>query len=160
VRRGNGITPLETELNDLLTLAFRSVREIEEDMLKNSKGLNLSISEMHLLQTVYDTGQGCTISMLSASQRISLPSVTAAVNKLAHKGYVEKQKSPADGRVVLVTLTRTGRKAVMAHRYFHTRMVRAVSQALNTDEQEAMLKGVQRLNQFFADKLHHEEKKI
>jgi len=143
----------------LLTLAYRSVEEIEEDMLKSSQGLNLSISEMHLLQAVEEIGLACTISTLSANQRVSLPSVTAAVNKLAHKGYVEKQKSPQDGRVVHVTLTRLGKKATTAHRYFHTRMVRSVSRALNAEEQEAMLKGVRKLEQFFADKLHREEGK-
>ncbi|ARP50397.1 MULTISPECIES: MarR family winged helix-turn-helix transcriptional regulator [Caproicibacterium] len=152
------MTQLETELNDLLTLAFRSVREIEEDMLKNSHVLNISISEIHFLQAVYDSGDNCTISALSANQRVSLPSATAAVNKLAKKGYVEKKKCPSDLRVVNVHLTRLGHKAVMAHRYFHTRMVKAVSGALNTEEQEAMLKGVQKLNQFFADKLHREDK--
>jgi DNA-binding MarR family transcriptional regulator len=152
------ITTLETELNDLLALAFRSVKEIEEDMLKNSS-LTLSICEIHLLQAVYDAEGHCTISTLSATQRVSLPSVTAAVNKLARKGYVEKQKGQSDGRVVYVHLTKIGRKAVMAHRYFHTRMVRSVSNALNTEEQEAMLKGVRRLNEYFADQLHHEEKK-
>lgn len=144
----------------MLTLAYRSVEEIEEDMLKSSQGLNLSISEMHLLQAVEDTGSDCTISSLSANQRVSLPSVTAAVNKLARKGYVEKERSPQDGWVVHVTLTRAGQKATTAHRYFHTRMVRSVSHALNAEEQEAMLKGVRKLNQFFADKLHRKEGKF
>lgn len=152
------MTPLETELDELLTLSFRSIGEIEEDMLKNSTRLNLSISEFHLLQAVSDAGYGCTISRLSSEQRVSLPSVTTAVNKLARNGYVTKKKCPSDGRAVYVELTKLGNKAVLAHRYFHTTMVRSVSRALNTEEQEAMLKGIRKLNQFFSDKLHREDK--
>ena len=126
-------------------------------MLKSSKGLNLSINEIHLLQTVCEAAPNCTISRLSADQRVSLPSVTAAVNKLARKGYVEKQKSAADGRVVYVVLTKAGRRATVAHRYFHMRMVRSITDSLSTDEQEIMLKGFQKLNRFFESRLHRKE---
>lgn len=151
------ITRFETEFNDLLVKAYGSVERLEEQMLNSAAGLHVSIREIHLMQAVYNAGESCTISRLSLSQGVSLPSVTAAVNKLCQKGYVEKRKSPADRRVVHVVLTKLGAKAVKAHRYFHTRMVQSVTRTLTGEEQQTMLKGVRKLNQFFNEKLHREE---
>ena len=88
---------------------------------------------------------GLTISEISEKLGISLPSVTAAINKLVKKGYVEKTRSQVDGRVVHVTLTKIGHKANTAHRYFHLSMVRAITRGLTDEEQAAMLKGMQKL---------------
>ena len=42
----------EFHLNDLLTRVYRSVELMEEQMLRSSKNLNLSINEIHLLEAV------------------------------------------------------------------------------------------------------------
>ena len=100
------------------------------------------------------------MSELSERLRISPPSVTAAINKLVTKGYVEKEKSRKDGRMVHITLTKMGQKANLAHRYFHLRMVHSISKDLTEEEQAAMLKGMQKLNEFFALKIHRNEEKL
>ncbi len=150
----------EKELNDLLVQTYRSIGEMEEQMVCTSKQMNLSISEIHLLEAVGDTTEGengLTISEISEKLGISLPSVTAAINKLVKKGYVEKTRSQVDGRVVHVTLTKIGHKANTAHRYFHLSMVRAITRGLTDEEQAAMLKGMQKLNLFFEQKIHRNE---
>lgn len=142
------MTALEQELNELLVHAYNSIEVLEEHMLVASAKLHLSINEIHLLQAVEDSRGDCTIGGLSQTLGVRPPSVTAAVNKLAAKGYVEKCRSPQDGRVVYVLLTKLGRKATRAHRYFHTRMVRAITHSLTGEEQKAMFKGVRKLNGF------------
>ena len=77
--------------------------------------------------------------------------------KLVKKGYVEKNRSQVDGRVVHIKLTREGRRANTAHRYFHTRMVRAIANGLSPEEQSAMLKGMQKLNLFFNQNINRNE---
>lgn len=101
----------EFHLNDLLTRVYRSVELMEEQMLRSSKNLNLSINEIHLLEAVgggKNEESGRSISELSSRMGIRLPSVTAAVNKLAAKGYVEKRKAESDGRVVYVYFDQAG----------------------------------------------------
>lgn len=146
----------EIHLNDLLTRMYRSVELMEEQMLRSSQNLNLSISEIHLLEAVGSSNSeetGRSISELSSCMGISLPSVTAAINKLAAKGYVEKRKAEKDGRVVYVYLTKMGRKADLAHRYFHKKMVNSISASLTEDEKKAMLKGMEKLSRFFDNNL-------
>ena len=150
----------EFHLNDLLTRGYRSVELMEEQMLRSSKNLNLSINEIHLLEAVgggKNEESGRSISELSSRMGIRLPSVTAAVNKLAAKGYVEKRKAESDGRVVYVYLTKLGRKADLAHRYFHKKMVSSISASLTEEEKSAMLKGMEKLSRFFDDNLKKKE---
>ncbi len=141
----------ETQLNDLLVKAFRNIEEIEEQSLRKSNGMDLTISEIHLIEAVgplKEGRQGKTISEISEFLGISLPSVTLAINKLVKKGYVTKQKSDTDGRLVYVTLTRSGQKAEHAHRYFHRSMVRSISKSMDDSERQALKQGIEKLNLF------------
>lgn len=140
----------ETMLNTQLLNVYRLIEKLEEEMLRASKNIPLSISELHLLEAVAleDKGGGATISEISVSLDISLPSVTLAVNKLVRKGYVTKEKCGSDGRVVRVRLTREGRRAEAAHRYFHRSMVRNVTQEMTAEEKDALTKGVGKLETF------------
>lgn len=148
----------EKELNDLLVDTFRSILRVEEETLKGTR-INLSISELHLLEAVgKDREQGRTISDIAQELDITLPSVTVGINRLLKKGYVRKVRSGEDGRMVFVVLTREGRKVDNAHRYFHTQMVRKVSAELSEDEKKVLSRGIRRLDEFFKQKSAEMEK--
>lgn len=97
--------------------------------------------------------QGRSISALAADLKITLSSVTIAVNKLVKKGYVEKIRSEQDGRQVFVKLTKLGRKVNAGHLYFHENMVRNVSEGMSEDEKEILVRAMKNLNKFFKRKL-------
>lgn len=142
------------ELNDLLTDAFWSVLKIEEQAANMLAHGDLSISELHLLEAVSkDETQGRSISALAADLKITLSSVTIAVNKLVKKGYVEKIRSEVDGRQVFVKLTKMGRKVNAGHLYFHENMVRNVSGDMSDEEKEILVRAMKNLNKFFKQKL-------
>ena len=68
------------KLNDLLVDTFRSILKVEEQMVNNMGSLNLSISEVHLLESVEKCGEaGGTVSELAKDLGITLSSVTVAV---------------------------------------------------------------------------------
>lgn len=140
-------------LNELFVDTFRNILKVEEKTLEGSV-MNLTISELHLIESVGKfLESGRTISSIAEDLRITLPSVTVAINKLAAKGYVEKVRGEADSRTVYVKLTKTGKKADAAHRYFHENMVRNVLREMNEEEKHALLKGVMKLNAFFKGKI-------
>ncbi len=146
-------------LSELLERTYYSVIQIEEHMVKGAKSLNLSIGEIHLIEAVAKgQEEGKTISELSEMQSISLPSVTLAINKLVKKGYVIKSKSPQDGRVVNVTLTKRGQKVNNVHQHFHKLMIASVTDALSQEELDAMVKGIVKLNEFLEKKAEKVEK--
>ncbi len=139
-------------LNDLLVNTFHDILKLEEESLNRSSAFRLSINEMHLLEAIAKgKGQGRSITDIARELAITLPSVTAAVNKLARKGYVEKSKDEGDKRLVIVLLTSQGRRAEASHRFFHRNMVNQASKGLREDEKAALLKGLNNLHAFFRE---------
>lgn len=143
------------ELNDLLVTTFRSILKLEEHALTRiARGI--SLNEMHMLEAVAGgKSAGRSISDIAAELNITLPSVTMAVNKLERKGYVVKQKSEEDKRVVIVRLSAEGRRAEVAHRFFHRHMVHDITRGLSDREEAALLKGLRKLRLFFDEQQHH-----
>lgn len=155
------MTPGAEYLNDLLVEAYSSILKIEEQNIAKATSLNLSISEIHLIEAIEKNTQqdnkGKTISELSEIMKITLPSVTLAINKLVKKGYVTKTRSEEDGRVIFVKLTDRSKKVARVHRHFHRRMVEAVIKDLTDEEFKAMVSGLVKLNKFLNEKIQREE---
>ena len=142
------------ELNDLLVTTFHSILKLEESALEGI-AQGVSLGEMHLLEAVARGKQGGrTISDIAAELNITLPSVTMAVNKLVRKGFVIKERSQEDKRVVYVLLSAEGRRAEVAHRYFHRQMVHEVTRGMSPQEEKALLKGLRKLRAFFDQQQH------
>lgn len=138
------------ELNKTLVETYRSITKVEEQALKSTGKIELSISEMHLIEAVgKEREKGRTISDIAQEMGITLPSVTVAINKLVKKGYVQKIRGESDARTVYVVLTKAGRKIDAVHRYFHEQMIRKISEGFSEEEKEVLLKGIEKLNQFF-----------
>ncbi len=139
-----------TALNDLLVKTFWSILKIEEQTLKADRSINLSINELHLIESVGKAdSQGRSISDIAADLGIARPSVTVSINKLVEKGYVRKRKDDADGRMVYVMLTDEGSRVNHVHHYFHQQMVRDISKSMNEPERDVLLSGLTKLNAFF-----------
>jgi DNA-binding MarR family transcriptional regulator len=148
------------ELNRLLVSTYRDVGKLEEGMLHSVSGMEVSIGEFHLLEAIGENkDRGVLLCELAQRMELTPPTVTVAVNKLMHKGYVQKTKSTSDKRSVIVTLTRLGRKINAAHRYFHEQMVRSIEKLLSTEEREGMLRGMRSLSAFFRTTLDDMETK-
>ncbi len=147
------------KLNDLLVDTFRSILKVEEQMLQKHLTLNLSISELHLIESVGKAGEeGITITSIAEDLSVSLPSVTVAINKLQMKGYVEKTRSGADNRMVYVKLTRNGRRVNAVHSRFHEAMIEGIAGDLSEEERQTLARGIVKLNAYFKDALKPEEK--
>lgn len=144
----------EITLNDLLVDTFRSILKVEQKMLQNSATMRLSISEVHLIEAVYnEDNSGKTISDISQKLGITLPSVTISVNKLIKKGFLKKEKNHKDGRSVYITLTKEGLRINKIHSYFHRKMISEVSLGMTEQEKASMLNGIKKLNEYFRDKV-------
>ncbi|HIS02674.1 MAG TPA: MarR family transcriptional regulator [Candidatus Pullichristensenella avicola] len=144
--------PFLATLNEMFTTTYRSVLKVEEVMLRHLSNNSLTISEMHMLESVGRHGGEAAITDIAQDLEITPPSVTMAVKRLEKKGYITKDRSSQDGRRVRVRLTGDGRRAETAHRYFHRQMVRAVAGDLSQAEKDALLSGLQKMNEFMRQK--------
>ncbi|MBP1737076.1 MAG: MarR family transcriptional regulator [Oscillospiraceae bacterium] len=145
------------EINRLLVLVYQSIGRLEEHMLRKDSGFDLSISEIHFLETVGDDSEryplGKTVSELAQALDITLPSVTLAANKLIRKGFLVKEKSARDGRVAHINLTREGQKIYRLHRLFHLKMVSGVMEGMTKEELGVLMSGLRKLNDFLMIKV-------
>lgn len=151
------MTSFNKQLNDILVDTFKTITKIEEVSIKRT-GHDLSVSEVHILESAADDrGNGRTISDIAEDLRITLPSVTVAINKLVRKGYVSKVRDEADGRRVYVNLTEKGMQMERVHRYFHKKLVSDVAAGLTGPEKEALYTAMRKMNGFFEKRLLKEK---
>ena len=136
--------------NSVLVEVYHNIVRVEEDFLRNHRKINLSIREMHLIECVgQNKGIGKTVSEIAEYLKISKPSATIAVNKLENKGYLKKQGSDDDGRIVHVTLTKEGRIVDMHHHLYHVSMVQAIENEFTEEERQILIRMIEKLNEFF-----------
>ena len=144
---------LET-LTYILTETFRDIWRLEERMVQKIGQMNMSGSELHLLDAVGKNGNEFkTISEVAEILEITLPSVTNAVKKLAERGYIEKSKSETDGRCVFVRLTVLGKRVNAVHKHFHRQMVTEVADGLSESEKDILKNSLTKLDNFFKKSL-------
>ena len=84
--------------------------------------------------------------------RITVGTLTSAINRLIKKGYAERSRTEEDRRVVLVSLTEKGKYAYEIHENFHKEMVQATLDSYNDEEQEVLCDVIEKINTFFEDK--------
>ena len=140
--------------NEMLTTAYRSICKVEELMLRKLSSDELSLHEMHMLESIgKHNGEDVTITELAQDLDITPPSVTAMVKRLENKGFITKSRSGVDGRRVRILLTEQGRRAEVAHRRFQRKRVRAITKDMTAAEREAIASGLQKMNAFLEDSI-------
>lgn len=76
---------------------------------------DLSIGQMVVLGLLLRDGEQ-TVGQLARAEKVQPPSMTRAVTCLEEAGHVVRRAHESDGRQVLVSLTESGRAAVLADR--------------------------------------------
>ena len=137
-------------LNTLLVETFNAILKVEEQSLRRATKESVTVTELHLLDAVAQDDQA-TISSLAAVTRVTVSTMTIAINRLEAKRYVERVRETADRRVVRVRLTERGRALAYAHKRFHRRMARAVVDGLPEQELDALTRAMENLRDFFRE---------
>jgi DNA-binding MarR family transcriptional regulator len=76
---------------------------------------DISLTAAATLATL-ERGGACRLTDLAEIERVAQPSMSTLVTGLERSGLAERQPSPDDGRVVLVTLTPAGARYLRARR--------------------------------------------
>ena len=72
--------------------------------------------------------------------------------KLIKKGYVERNRTEEDRRIVLIKLTEQGKRAFEYHKKFHDEMVHNTIESLKDEEKTVLISSLDKIKQFFTDK--------
>lgn len=140
-----------TLINELLVQLFNDVLQIEEQSLKSGVLSDISITEIHTIEAIGMYNER-TMSEIAQKLKITVSTLTTAINKLIKKGYVERERIEEDRRVVLVKLTKRGKLAFRLHQRFHREMINNAIEGLSLDEEEILISSLNKINDFFTEK--------
>ncbi|MGL5086245.1 MAG: MarR family winged helix-turn-helix transcriptional regulator [Clostridium sp.] len=138
-------------LNELLVQIFDDILQIEEKTLRYGALSDLSVTEMHTLEAIGMYTQR-TMSEVAQDLKITVGTLTTAINKLIKKDYVARKRIEEDRRVVLVELTKKGKLAYRLHEKFHNDMINATIDGLSEGQEEVLISSLEKLNSFFKEK--------
>lgn len=135
------------KLNHLLVSVYDDIEEIETKSLQSGAFKDLSITEIHTIEAIGLSGEK-SMSEIAAQLDITTGTLTTAIDKLIKKGYVVRNRSDVDRRIVYIALTKRGKLAYRIHESFHYKMVRSVITDLTEEEVQALIKGLNSLNTY------------
>lgn len=138
-------------LNILLVKLFNDILKIEEKSLKEGEFLDLTVTEMHIIEAI-GIEKEKTMSEIASDLNITVGTLTTAINRLIKKEYVYRRRIEEDRRVVLVMLTDTGKKAYESHANFHDDMIQGVLEELSQSEEVVLVQSLKKLTNFFEAK--------
>ena len=135
-------------LNEELVNLFNDIMDIEQKAIITPEFKDITNNDMHVIDAI---GVGTPKNMSSIARELSVTvgTLTIAMNSLVKKGYVVRERSSEDRRVVYISLSEKGKKAYEHHASFHRQMIQGVMEELDGKELEVLVKTLKHLNSWF-----------
>ena len=135
-------------LNDVLVNLFRDITGIEQKAVRTLGYPDITSNDMHVIEAI-GTGEPKNMSSIARALSVTVGTLTISMNSLVKKGYVVRQRSNEDRRVVLVSLSEKGAEVHEHHARFHKEMIDGVIGNLTEEELDTLIKAVTKLNSWF-----------
>lgn len=135
-------------INRVLVELINEIWELEEKAIITKEFKDITNTDMHIIEAV-GLGEGNNMSSIAKKLKVTVGTLTTAMNSLVSKKYVERHRSEKDRRVVLVRLTEKGLKAYRHHEDYHRQMTEAIVKKIDKDEMPVLMKTLDALTEFF-----------
>lgn len=139
---------LEKQLNTLLVTLFQDILDIEEKALITEEFRDITLNDMHVIEAIGIEGPR-TSSAVAKTLSVTMGTLTKAIDRLVKNGYVLRERSEEDKRLVLLSLKEKGVEAYEHHQKFHQDMVKAVVKQFTKEEAEDLAKTLRGLIGYF-----------
>ena len=130
-------------LSDEMRLCMRKHKEQAAD---GKELFNLSITQLHYLHVIKER-TAPTITELAEIFGVQKSTVTVAVNKLLQRGFLEKNASQSDLRVVHVSLAEKGKRLIEIEDQGYYQFAGQVIQSLTEAEKTQFVKLLHKITQ-------------
>ena len=134
-------------LNELLVNLFNNVMDREAKAVITEEFKDITNNDMHIIEAI-GIEEPQKMSAIAKRLSVTVGTLTTNMNSLDENGYIKRERSLIDKRVVLVSLTDKGRKAFFHHRDFHKHMIQAVVKDLDEDETKVLIKCLRNISSF------------
>lgn len=105
-------------LNEMLVKLFNNIMDAEEKAIITEEYKDITNNDMHIIEAI-GIEEPRRMSDIAKRLNVTMGTLTTNMNSLEDKGYIIRERSKTDKRVVLVVLTPKGKKAFYHHRGFH-----------------------------------------
>ena len=150
-------TEHQMRLNDFFVNVFNQILAWEEQTIKKTGVANLSVRELHVIQAASDAaklGQN-TMANIAKMLAVSPGALSISVNGLVNKGYLEREYTAKDRRVIYINLTQSGKDINEIHEAFHQEMIKAVEERLDDGQMDVLMEALEGLGTFFKEKINN-----
>lgn len=134
--------------NDVLVRLFNEIMDIEERAIITEEFKDITNNDMHVIGAIGISTMK-NMSTIARALSVTVGTLTISMNSLVKKGYVVRNRSEKDRRVVYISLTEKGRKAYRHHEEFHKKMIDAMTKDLSQEETQVLVKALTNLRVFF-----------
>ena len=135
-------------INTMLVKTFHEILELEEKAIITDEFSDISNNDMHIIEAI-GIEEPQKMSVIAKRLSVTVGTLTTNMNSLEEKGYIIRERSRVDKRVVLVRLTEDkGRRAFFHHRDFHKHMIQAVVKDLDEEETKVLIKCLRNISAF------------
>lgn len=139
---------IDETLNELLVRLFKDLTQIEGQCLITDSFSDISMNDMHIIEAIGVDGYK-TMSTVAKLMGVTTGTLTKAMDALCRKGYVNRERSADDKRVVKISLTSKGADAFYHHEKFHIEMINHIKEGLNEEQLEVLTDSLSRIVDFF-----------
>ena len=144
---------IHNELNDIFVKVFNQILSWEEHSFKNMGISEITLRELHVIEAVYSLLEGGNNKMSEIAKYLAITpgSLTTAVNCLVKKGFLEREQSPTDRRIVYIVPTAKANEVNLLHQKFHNKMIEDITVGISDDDIGIVINVLNNLYRTFAD---------
>ena len=136
----------------ILVKLFNDILEYEENVLSTSEFKDLTNNDIHVISAI-GMNTKKNMSMIAKELAVTIGTLTISINGLVRKGYVIKERSEKDKRVVFVNLSKKGEKAFIKNEALYDAMVNSMIEGLDDMELDILMSALRKVNTWIKKKM-------
>lgn len=135
-------------VNAILVDLFNDIMKLEAKEVITPEFKDITNNDMHIIEAV-GVKAARNMSSIAKDLKITVGTLTTAINSLVKKGYVCRKRGEQDRRVVFISLSEKGKRAYYHHERFHQQMIAHMLERLTDEEIVTTVKALDKLRQYF-----------
>lgn len=125
-------------LIELIEIITKLIGDWEMEFVQQYAEEGFTARQIEYIDVIYKLGNP-NLGEIARALKLSKPSVTAIVDKLTEKGYIQKFQSDEDRRSFHVHLSAKGRRLVEMHNKTHDKIAELFRSNLNSKDLETLI---------------------
>lgn len=122
-------------INGVISGVFNDINRLEEAFLKRGKFKDISPKEIRTIEAIGSCSMN-NMGSIAKKLDITVGTLTVCITNLEKKGYVRREKSLNDKRIVNINLTEKGKKMFKLYGHFREEILKDIIINLNSQEKE------------------------